>query len=271
MAGACRVGISGWSYGGWRGDFYPAGLPHHAELRYAAERFSTIEVNGTFYATQRPSTYAKWAEAVPEGFLFALKGPRFITHLRRLREIEAPLANFLASGPLTLGAKLGPLLWQLPPTLAFDEGTVRAFLELLPRTLQDARTLARRHDDRLKEAAIPPRLPVHPLRHALEPRHESFADPRCAELCGGYGVALVTADTAGRHPSLGVPAPDLAYIRLHGEERLYGGGYSDASLDRWASRMRTWAGEGRDVYAYFDNDADGRAPYDALRLAERVT
>ncbi len=231
---------------------------------------NSVEVNGTFYGTLRPSTFARWYEETPDGFLFAVKGPRFVTHLLRLRGVEAPVANFLASGVLALGTKLGPMLWQLPARMAFDAERVGAFLELLPVSLADAARLARRHDNRLKEPMIPARMPSGPLRHVLEPRHQSFADPACVELCRAHGVALVAADSAGRFPSLGHPAADLAYVRLHGEEQLYAGGYSDAALDRWASLMRGWAGEDRDVYAYFDNDVDGQAPFDALRLASRV-
>ncbi|MGH7911816.1 MAG: DUF72 domain-containing protein, partial [Candidatus Dormibacteraceae bacterium] len=265
MAGACRVGISGWTYAAWRGDFYPVGLRHRDELRFAAERFTTLEVNGTFYGTQRPATFQRWHEETPHQFVFAIKGPRLVTHLKRLRDAEGPLANFLASGVLLLGGKLGPLLWQLPPTLAFDGELLDAFLHLLPGTLAEAVELARGHDDRLARPAIPDRVPALPLRHALEPRHQSYADPACGEICEARGVALVAADAAGRYPALGRPARDLAYVRLHGEQQLYAGGYSDAALDRWATAMRAWADQGRDVYAYFDNDADGRAPFDALR------
>lgn len=230
-----------------------------------------MEANATFYGTVLPSTFERWRDETPEGFAFAVKGPRFVTHMRRLREVETPLANFLGSGVLTLGAKLGPLLWQLPPTLAFDAGRVRTFLDLLPGTLEEGAALARRHDARLREPAIPESVPALPLRHVLEPRHQSFDDPACVELCQARGVALVAADTAGRFPSLGRPASDLAYCRLHGEKELYAGGYSEQALDGWAARLREWAAEGRDVYAYFDNDADGQAPFDALRLAARVT
>lgn len=231
---------------------------------------TSVEANGTFYGTLRPPTFARWSEETPDAFVFAVKGPRFITHLRRLREVEAPVANFLASGVLALGAKLGPILWQLPATMKFDAERLGAFLDLLPVTLAAAAELAHRHDTRLKVPLIPARLPARALRHVLEPRHQSFGDPACVELCRAHRVALVAADTAGRFPALGRAAPDLAYVRLHGEERLYAGGYSDAALDRWAGRIRGWAGEGRDVYAYFDNDIDGQAPFDALRLAERV-
>ncbi len=231
---------------------------------------SSVEVNGTFYGTLRPSTFRRWSGETPEHFVFAVKGPRFITHLKRLRDVEAPLANFLASGVLTLGARLGPVLWQLPASIAFEPERLGAFLDLLPLTLTAAARLAGRHDARLKEAMIPDRLPARPLRHVLEPRHQSFADPACVELCLAHGVALVDADTAGRFPSVGAPAGDLAYVRLHGEKQLYAGGYSDQALDRWAARMREWAVAGRDVYAYFDNDIDGQAPFDALRLAERT-
>lgn len=229
-----------------------------------------MEANGTFYGTLRPSTFQRWHDETPDGFVFAVKGPRYVTHLHRLREVEAPVANFLASGLLLLGTRLGPLLWQLPATLAFDAGRLEAFLDLLPGSLDAALALARRHDARLREPALPDRVPDQPLRHVVEARHASFGEPACVELCRAHAVALVTADTAGRYPALGHPAADLAYVRLHGERELYAGGYSDAALDRWASQLRTWADGGHDVYAYFDNDTDGRAPFDALRLATRV-
>jgi uncharacterized protein YecE (DUF72 family) len=145
-----RVGISGWTYPGWRGDFYPAGLPHRAELGYAAERLTSIEINGSFYSLQRPSSYARWREESPEGFVFAVKGGRFITHMKRLRDVDAPLANFYASGVLALRDRTGPFLWQLPPTLGFDADLLDDFLGRLPRTSDEAATLAQRHDGRLE-------------------------------------------------------------------------------------------------------------------------
>lgn len=133
-AGTVRIGISGWRYAGWRGVFYPPGLPQRQELAYASRRLDTIEINGSFYSLQRPSSYGRWRDETPDGFVFAVKGGRFVTHNKKLRDCEGPLANFFASGPLALGAKLGPILWQLPPQLAFDVGRLRDFFALLPRT-----------------------------------------------------------------------------------------------------------------------------------------
>src|SRR4051794_6939544 len=173
-----RIGISGWRYAGWRGDFYPAGLPQRRELEYAAQRLTSIEINGSFYSLQRPESYRRWRSEVPEGFVFAVKGGRFITHLKRLRDVEAPLANFFASGVLALGPTLGPVLWQLPERLRFDAELVGGFLDLLPRTTGEAAQLARRHDGRLPEDRVLTEAEEdRALRHVLEFRHPSFADP----------------------------------------------------------------------------------------------
>jgi len=265
-----RVGISGWRYPSWRGAFYPAGLPQRRELEHVAQRLRTVEINGSFYSLQRPEWYRRWADQTPEDFLFAVKGGRFVTHLKRLRGVETPLANFFASGVLALGDRLGPVLWQLPPTVAFDPELLDAFLALLPRDTAAAAALAARHDDRLKAPAWLEVSAGRPLRHALEVRHESFRDPAFAALARRHGVAVVVADTAGRWPMLDEPTADLVYVRLHGDAELYTSGYEGPALDRWAERVRRWAASGRDVVVYFDNDALGRAPFDALALAERL-
>lgn len=280
-----RVGISGWTYKPWRGVFYPPGLKQADELAYAARQFNSIEINGTFYGLQRPDAYDAWVAATPAHFVFAVKGSRFITHLRRLREPEQALANFLASGVLRLGAKLGPFLWQLPPNFRFDSARIAAFLAALPHDHEAAALLAKRHDARLAGRAWTQPCGHGRLRHAMEVRHESF---RCAEfidLLRAHGVALVCADTVA-WPRLADVTADFVYVRLHGAEELYASGYGDAARDEWAARVRAWASGGmpddidhvgrkpqrrkRDVFVYFDNDVKVRAPADATALMRRL-
>lgn len=269
-----RVGISGWVYPNWRGDFYPEGVRQADELAYAAERLTSIEVNGSFYALQKPANWVRWRNGTPDDFVFSVKGPRFITHIKRLGDVEAPLANFFASGVLGLGPKLGPVLWQLPPNLPFDEAVLDRFLGLLPRTTHDAAAVAAGHDERMSgrswfdAAAIADR----PLRHAVEVRHPGFEAEQesWAALLERHGVASVTADTAGRYPRIDRTTADFAYARLHGEEELYASGYDDASLDRWAAWTRAHLDAGRDAYLYFDNDIKVRAPFDAMALISRL-
>jgi uncharacterized protein YecE (DUF72 family) len=282
-----RIGISGWRYAGWRGKFYPKSHPQKRELAYAAERFSTIELNGSFYSLQRPEYYARWFEQVPARFVFAVKGSRYITHMLRLKGVETALANFFASGVLKLEHKLGPLLWQLPPMQPFDEPRIERFLSQLPRTTKEAARLARRHDQRVAGRSYLRVNKERRLRHALEVRHPSFATPQAVKLLREQGVALVVADTAGRWPFLEDVTSDFVYVRLHGDAKLYESGYTDAALDRWAARVRAWrdgrtlpaaklAGappsraRRRDVYVYFDNDIKVHAPYDAMNLAAKV-
>jgi uncharacterized protein YecE (DUF72 family) len=269
--GRARVGISGWLYRPWRGVFYPKGLRQADELAYAAERVTSIEVNGSFYALQRPSNWQRWRDATPADFVFSVKGPRFITHIKRLGDIDAPLANFLASGLLDLGAKLGPILWQLPPTLQFDAALLDAFLERLPRSRTDAAALAAGHDERMEGRASFGVGVDAPLLHAVEVRHPTFETDDWRALLERHGVASVTADTAGKYPRVDWATADFAYARLHGEEELYASGYDDASLDRWAAWTRAHVDAGRDTFVYFDNDIKVRAPFDAMGLIERLT
>ncbi|UOQ88324.1 DUF72 domain-containing protein [Agromyces endophyticus] len=267
-----RIGISGWVYPRWRGEFYPAGLRQADELAYASERLTAIELNGSFYALQRPPSWARWRDTAPEGFVFAVKGPRFITHIKRLRETAAPLANFFASGVLDLGPKLGPILWQLPPTLAYEHGLLDRFLGALPATRSQASRLAARHDGRMTGRSSYRAGDDAPLRHAVEVRHPSFetAADEWADLLAQHGVASVTADTAGRYPRIDRVTAGFAYARLHGEEELYASGYDDTSLDRWAEWARGHLAAGRDAYLFFDNDVKVRAPFDAMALIERL-
>ena len=284
--GAIYIGISGWRYEPWRGVFYPPGLVQARELDFAARQLPTIEINGSFYSLQRPSSYAAWYAATPPGFVFAVKGNRFLTHMLKLRGIDKPLANVLASGMFALREKLGPILWQFPPQLRFEADKIEAFLAQLPRDTGQALALARGHDERMEGRALLEIDAVRPLRHAVEVRHESFRDDAFIRLLRKYGVALVVADTAGKWPDYEDVTADFVYIRLHGEHELYASGYEDASLERWAQRIRLWS-EGkqpadarlmsdsapptrkrRDVYCYFDNDIKVRAPFDAQRLME---
>lgn len=282
-----RIGISGWTYPPWRGVFYPEKLRQRDELAYASSKFRTIEINGTFYGTQRPESFLKWYEATPKDFVFSVKGPRFITHILRLRDMETPLANFLASGLLRLGRKLGPLLWQFPPSMKFDEKLFEGFLAILPEDTKKAALAAKRHDSRLKNRVWVQTDAKRPLRHAVEIRHESFRDSRFVELLRHYNVALVCADTV-EWPRLMDVTSDFIYCRLHGSEELYASGYDSEALDAWEERVRCWAKglepqdaervsgpakprkSGRDVFLYFDNDMKVRAPENAAELARRL-
>jgi uncharacterized protein YecE (DUF72 family) len=188
-----------------------------------------------------------------------------------LRDVEAPLANFFASGVLALGAKLGPVLWQLPESLAFDADVLDAFLGLLPRTTGEAAALGAHHDDRLDDDRVDTTVRTEqPVRHAVEVRSQTFADERFFEILAAHGVGCVLADTAGRWPVLDRRTSDLRYVRLHGDRELYASGYTGAALDAWAERCRRWTAEGEDVFVYFDNDMKGFAPHDARQLLTRL-
>lgn len=263
-----RVGISGWTYPPWRGDFYPAKLPHNQELAYAASKLNSIEINGSFYSLQRPTSYVKWREETPADFVFTLKGGRFITHMKRLLDTEHTLPNFFGSGVLVLGPKLGPVLWQLPPNFQFEPARIERFLQILPRTTGEAAYLARHHDERLNGRAWTGTERDRPLRHALEVRHASFVSDRFLELLRHYCVAAVIADTAGKWPQFDTVTADFVYLRLHGASELYVSGYTEDELQRWADRLRRWQAGGLDAFVYFDNDVKVRSPYDAMRLAE---
>jgi uncharacterized protein YecE (DUF72 family) len=266
-----RIGLSGWRYAGWRGSFYPADLVQRKELAYCAGRFSTIEVNGSFYSLQRPASYASWHDETPDHFVFALKGGRYITHMKRLRDIDVPMANFFASGPLALGDKLGPVLWQLPATTRFDPDVLSTFLARLPRTSGEAAVMAQGHDAKVPadRALTAARTQVR-LRHALEPRHASFGEQAAVDLLRRYGVALVVSDAGDTWPRFEHVTSDLVYVRLHGAQELYSSGYGPRALDEWAGRISDWSADGLDVFVYFDNDAKVHAPYDALALMDRL-
>lgn len=285
--GTIRIGISGWLYGGWRGSFYPKGLRPRDELSYASRHFDTIEINGTHYSLQRSDSFARWRDEVPDGFVFAVKGSRFITHMKQLRDIETPLANFFAQGVLRLEDKFGPLLWQFAPRFRFNAETFEGFLGLLPRDTEAAAAVAERHDHRLAGRAWTRTERRRPLRHAVEIRHPGCLDPAFVALLRRHGVALVFADTVDWSYAEDITV-DFLYLRLHGSEELYASGYENEALDRWAARIRTWSQGGepndaklidvnarpprrpRDVDVYFDNDAKVRAPFDAQSLKRKL-
>jgi uncharacterized protein YecE (DUF72 family) len=286
-AGTVRIGISGWTYPPWRGTFYPDKLPHKNELKFAAGIFNSIEVNGTFYTLQKPASYARWAQETPDDFVFSLKGPRFLTHIRRLKDAEQPLANFFSSGLFALGRKLGPILWQLPPNFRYQPDLLERFLSLLPHHTEQAALLAKKHDSRMSGRSMTEALFHQPIRHAIEIRNDTFAVPEFIELLRKYEVALVCADTVEWPRRMDITS-DFVYCRLHGSEELYVSGYNDEALATWARRVVAWASgsepedaekvvdsapspqDGRDVFVYFDNDAKVRSPVDAQSLRKRV-
>ena len=265
------IGISGYIYKNWRGSFYPETLREREWLTYASRAFNSIELNGTFYSLKSPAVYERWASEAPsDGFVYAIKGSRFITHNLKLKNHDVAMGNFLASGILALGEKTGPFLWQLPATYRFDRDRIDNFLRTLPRDTTAAARIAKRHDERLKRGALVVPAAKLPLRHAMEVRHESYDVPEFYDLLRAHGCAYVIADTAGRWTYAEQVTADFVYVRLHGSTQLYVSGYTDEELDAWAAKIRAWLASGRDVYVYFDNDAKVHAPHDAQRLAQRV-
>lgn len=262
--GKIYVGIGGWTYEPWRGVFYPKGLPHAQELSYAAARLTSIEVNGTFYATMKPASFRKWASEAPDGFVFALKGPRYAVNRRVLSEAGDSIKRFLDSGITELGPKLGPLLWQFAPTKKFDATDFGGFLELLPKMLDG-----------------------HRLRHVVEVRNDSFKTPEFIALCRKDNVAICYAEHDS-YTEIADITGDFIYARLQkGDEKLKAG-YPPKALDAWAARAKTWAKGGtpadlprvdkkaapaktpRDTFIYFIHEAKVRAPAAAMALIERV-
>jgi uncharacterized protein YecE (DUF72 family) len=268
------VGISGYDYKPWRGRFYPETLPARRWLEYASRRFNSIELNGTFYSLKSPSVFQRWASEVPEhDFVFAIKGGRFITHNLKLRRSETALGNFFASGVLALEARTGPFLWQLPATYSFDAERMDGFMRQLPRDSREGEAVARQHDHRLRRGALTEAAANVRYRHAFEVRHPSYFHEEFYSILRAHRCGFVIADSAGKFPIAYEVTADFVYVRLHGSQELYVSGYSDAELDEWARRIKTWGsprGGARDVYVYFDNDAKVHAPFDAERLIERL-
>ena len=282
-----HVGISGWRYVPWRGDFYPKGLIQRRELEFASRTVNSIEINGSFYSLQTPERFAGWRDETPDNFVFSVKAPRYITHIKRLRDVGEALANFYASGPLQLEHKLGPFLWQFPPSFKFDAGLFSEFLSMLPRNVGEA-THCASQSQRFDDPQTPRTSAETALRHAVEIRHPSFIQEEFIDLLRQHRIALVVADTAGKWPLIEELTADFMYLRLHGDKELYTSGYDEQALSRWEQRIRLWH-EGkqpedargvtrkadssrakRAVYCYFDNDVKVRAPYDARRLLEKL-
>jgi uncharacterized protein YecE (DUF72 family) len=240
-----RVGIGGWTFPPWRGVFYPAGLPHAQELAYAAGRLTSIEINATFHGTQKPESFRKWRDAVPEGFVFSVKAPRYATWRRELAEARPSIARFLDSGVTELGPKLGPMLWQLPPTRKFDAAAIEPFLALLPR----------------EHAGLA-------LRHAVETPHESFADPAWRALLRQYGVAWAMIDAEG-YPTA-EPTADFVYARLKRNAQAEPQGYASAALDSWRKQLGRWSAAGLDCFVYFIAGDKVRAPAAAAAMLRQL-
>ena len=264
MAGRIRAGIGGWTFEPWRGVFYPPGTRQADELAFASRHVTAIEINGTYYSSQKPETFAKWAAQTPEGFVFAVKASRFCTNRRVLAEGGESVARFLGQGLVELGDKLGPILWQFMATKAFDPGDFTAFLGLLPATLEGL-----------------------PLRHCVEVRNPSFADPAFIDLCRERGVAICASESPD-WPLIADVTADFAYARLMRGSDDIETGYAGADLDAWAGRLRAWAAGGapddlplispesrpaqsdRDVFAFFISAGKIRAPAAAAALLERL-
>lgn len=279
-----HIGISGWRYAPWRGVFYPKGLAQRRELHFASRALPTIELNGSFYGLQTPARYTAWHADTPSDFIFSIKAPRFITHIRRLRDIDTPLANFFASGLFALEGKLGPVLWQFPPSFRFDAALMEDFLARLPHDTEAAAKIARRHELGADASTEVDRK--RPLRHAIEIRNRSFETDDFVALLRRHRVALVVADTAGKWPYKEDLCADFVYLRLHGDKELYASGYSETALQAWSERIAAWSRgtqpadahlistaappprAARDVFCYFDNDIKVRAPFDAARLLQ---
>ncbi len=263
-SGHIRIGIGGWTFAPWRGAFYPEGLPHAKELAYASERLTSIEVNGTFYRSQTPATFRKWASEVPEDFVFALKGPRFATNRRVLKEAGDSIKRFLDSGVIELGDHLGPLLWQFAPTKKFDAADFGGFLELLPNTFGG-----------------------RALRHVIEVRHDSFCTGEFTTLLRAFAMPVVFTDHA-RYPNIADLTGDFVYARLQRGKDTVPTAYPPKELDAWAGRLRSWAqgkapddlpridaaakpkAAPRDVFAYVIHEGKIRAPAGAMELIARL-
>ncbi|MFP4072982.1 MAG: DUF72 domain-containing protein [Actinomycetota bacterium] len=282
--GKIRVGVSGWNYDEWKGGFYPPDLRDGNQLQYVARRFDTIEINGTFYALTDPRTCRRWREAAPRDHRFAVKGSRYITHIKRLKDVRGAVANFFASGILELGSRLGPILWQLPETFRFDGDRLRDFLDILPGDSIEAASLAAEHDDRVEDVSYGDKE-KHRIRHVLEFRHESFSQAETGRIAADHGTALCFSHSS-EWPYVEEVTAGFVYLRLHGPGELYASEYGDGDLEAWAERIETWHHGGeppdarrisnrkapdrkeRDVYVYFDNTARGYAPANATRLRE---
>ena len=282
-----HIGMSGWTFDGWKNNFYPKGLSKTKELQYASRKVNSIEVNGTFYALQRPPTFQRWYDETPAEFCFSIKAPQYITHIRRLKDVKDPLANFFASGIFCLKEKLGPILWQFPPNVVLKDDRFEKFLELLPYDSKDASQLAKKHTDKMEGRAQVEADGALLIRHAFEFRHPSFMNPDFIDLLRGYGVAVVFAHSGLKSPYMEDLTADFVYARMHGQEDKFKKGYPRSEIDAWANRVENWTqgkqpgdaqcvsptapeAVARDAFIYFDTEEKKYAPTDALNLAKRL-
>jgi uncharacterized protein YecE (DUF72 family) len=244
--GQIRIGVGGWTYPPWRGVFYPDKLPQAKELEYASNALTAIEINATFYGRQSPKSWEKWEKIAPQGFQFAIKGSRYCVMRSKLAEAGEGLAGFLAQGFTALGPKLGPILWQFAARRSFDRDDISAFIDLLPEKLDGM-----------------------PLRHAVEPRHESFRNDKFFELCRARNVAVVLEDS-DEYPTIEADTADFVYARLQRMSESIVTGYDEEALGAFAAKARGWQKEGRDAYIFLINGAKIRAPAAALALQEQL-
>ncbi|MBX3020101.1 MAG: DUF72 domain-containing protein [Bdellovibrionales bacterium] len=281
------VGMSGWTFEGWRGGFYPKGLAQKKELEYASRQVTSIEINGTFYALQKPATFERWYDETPKNFVFSIKAPKYITHVRRLKEVEEPLANFYASGLLCLKEKMGPVLWQFPPTVMLKDDRFERFLELLPYDAKSAARLAKQHGAKVEGRSYTKVSGDIPIRHAFEFRNPSFCKPEFISLLRKYGVAVVFAHSGLKSPYMEDVTADFVYARMHGQEGPYKNGYPKESITWLADRLCHWTKgtqptdadcilseppkvKKRDAFVYFDTEAKDHAATDALNLLQEL-
>jgi uncharacterized protein YecE (DUF72 family) len=245
--GRIRIGVGGWTFAPWRGVFYPEGLPQRLELTHAAAKLTSIEINSTYYGSQKPESFAKWHAETPDDFVFALKGPRFTTNRRVLAEAGESIGRFFASGVMELKDKLGPVNWQFATTKQFDPADFAAFLALLPKAVAG-----------------------RPIRHAVEVRHPSFAVPQFHELARAHGVAIIRAGDS-EYPEIAAATAPFAYLRVMGTRDDEPAGYDTAGLDRWAGEARALARSGQDVFLYVISGAKQRNPEAAMALLARLS
>lgn len=266
MMAEIRIGVSGWTHDGWRGTFYPKGTPRAKELEYASRRMNSIELNGTFYALQKPATFKEWYDKVPKDFRFSVKAPQFITHVLRLREVEEPLKNFLASGLLRLKDKLGPILWQFPDYVTLKDKRFEEFLKIIPHDSAAAARLARDHGPKVKGRAWTSAGGDYPIRHAFEFRHPSFVNKDFLAMLHEHGVAAAIAHSGKREESfIDEPtADDFVYLRLYGGKKA---AYSSRELDQWARKILGWK---RDAFVYLGGEVKDQGPFLAQELQRRL-
>jgi len=241
-----RIGVGGWTYPPWRGVFYPDKLPQSKELEYASRQLSAIEINATFYGRQKPKSWEAWEKVAPDGFQFAIKGSRFCVTRSRLGDGAEGIGNFLAQGFAALGPKLGPILWQFAPRRKFDRDDIASFIDLLPERIDGTQ-----------------------LRHAIEPRHDSFNDERFFELCRARNIAVVFEDS-DEYPCIEANTADFAYARLQRMREEVPTGYDELAIDAFAKRAQAWQQSGRDAYIFMINGSKVRAPAAALALKQRL-